>query len=73
VIAEYIGVALAHALLQLDGAAHSINHARKLDEHSVACCLNNATVVLCDLGVDQLASMRLEPFKRAFLVSAHQA
>jgi hypothetical protein len=25
-----------------------------------------------DLRVDQLAAMRLEPFKRAFLVSAHQ-
>jgi hypothetical protein len=30
------GVALDHAVLHLDGAAHSVNHAAELDDGSIA-------------------------------------
>ena len=72
-VLRHIGVALAHAALDLGGAGDRVHHARELHQHAVAGELDDAPLVLGDLGVDQLVAMRLERGKRAGLVSAHEA
>ena len=49
------GVALDHAVLHLDGAAHGVDHAAKLDERAVAGALDDAAVMRGDGGIDQIA------------------
>ena len=48
------GVALDHAVLHLDGAAHGVDHAAKLDETAVAGALDDAPMMRGDRGVDQI-------------------
>jgi hypothetical protein len=66
------GVALGHAALNFDGAAHRVDDAGELDEQPVARGLDDAPLVLGDLAVDQLRAMRLEALERVLLVDAHQ-
>src|SRR5208282_2647620 len=49
------GVALGHAVLHLDGAVHSVDHAAELDEDAVAGALHNAPVMRGDGGINQIA------------------
>jgi hypothetical protein len=58
--------------LDLDRAAHRVDDARELDEQPVARGLDDASLVLGDLAVDQLRTMRLEALERTLLVDAHQ-
>ena len=51
----HVGIALAHAALDLGGAGDRVHHARELDQHAVAGQLDDAALVLGDPGVDQLA------------------
>ena len=67
-----IGVALAHLALDLSGAGDRIHHARKLDQHAVAGQLDDATLVLGDLGVEKLLAMRVERRERRRLIDAHE-
>src|SRR5207253_7963218 len=53
-----LGIAVDHRPLNLDGAAHRIDDARKLHQHAVAGGLDNPAVMLPDFGVDKLAAMR---------------
>ena len=62
-----------HAPLHFDRATHSVDDARELDEQAVAGRLDDATLVLGDLRVDQLTPVRLERGERAALVVAHAA
>ena len=62
---RHVGVALGHRPLQLDGAAHRIDDARKLDEQPVAGGLDDAAPMLLDLGVRELAPDRLQRGERA--------
>ena len=62
------GVALDHAVLHLDGAAHGIDHAAELDEAPVAGALHYATVMHGDGRIDQIAPERPQPCQRTFLV-----
>ena len=64
------GVALDHAVLHLDGAAHGVDHAAELDEAAVAGALDDAPVMRGDGGVDQIAAQAPEPRQRAILVRA---
>ena len=64
------GVALDHAVLHLDGAAHGVDHAAELDEHAVAGALHHAPVMHGDGRIDQIAPKRPEPRQRAILVGA---
>ena len=48
--------ALDHAVLDLDGATHGINHAAELDDATVACALHHATMMDGDGGIDQIAA-----------------
>ena len=64
------GVALDHAVLYLDGAAHSVDNAAELNETSVAGALHHAPVMHGDGGIDQIAAERPQPRQRAILVRA---
>ena len=63
-------VALDHAILHLDGAAHGIDYAAELDEDAVASALDHAPVMRGDGGIDQIAAQRAEPRQCAILVGA---
>jgi putative ABC transport system substrate-binding protein len=65
-------IAFDHTALNVDSAAHGIDHTDELHQHPVAGRLDNTAPVLGDLGVDQFLAMRLELEQRAFLVDAHQ-
>jgi hypothetical protein len=66
------GVPLRHRLLHRDGAAHCIDDAWKFDQHAVAGGLDDPTVVLGGLQIDELMAQRFEAFVRAFLIRPHQ-
>ncbi len=68
----HLGVAVRHRPLDLDGAAHRIDDARKFHQHAVAGGLDDAPVMLPDFRVDELAAMRLQAVEGAFLVRSHQ-
>jgi hypothetical protein len=65
-------VALDHAVLHLDGAAHGVDNAAKLDDASVAGALHYATVMDTDGRGDQIAPERPKPCQRTFLVAARE-
>ena len=50
------GVALDHAALDFDRAAHRVDHAAELDEAAVASALDETAVVCGDGRVDQVAA-----------------
>ena len=50
--------------LQLGPTAQGVYHACKFRQHSVASVLHDATAMLLDLRISQLAEMRLEPLVR---------
>jgi hypothetical protein len=64
------GVALDHAVLRLDGAAHGIHDATELDECAVARSLHDAPVMHGDGRIDQIAAQRSQPGKRAIFIGA---
>jgi hypothetical protein len=49
-------VALDHAILHLDRAAHGVNHAAELDEAAVACTLDDAAMMRGYRGINQIAA-----------------
>jgi hypothetical protein len=69
----HLRLALAHAALDLHGAADRVDHAGKFRKHSVAGVLYDPAAVLGDLRIDQFLEMSLEPLVRALLIGAHQA
>ena len=62
-------VALDHAGLHLDRAAHRVDHAAKLDDDAVARALDDAPAMGGDGGVDQVAAKSPKARKGAVLVS----
>ena len=66
-------VALGHPTLHGDRTGHGLNDARELDQNAVAGRLDDATLVVGDLRVDQLAAMDTQPCQRPRLILAHQA
>ena len=70
---RHIGVALAHLALDLGGAGDRVHHARELHQHAVAGQLDDAPLMLGDLGVDEFLAMRVERRERRRLVDAHEA
>ena len=66
------GVALDHAVLHLDGAAHGIDDASELYEDAVARPLHYAPVMRCDGGIDQIAPQPAQSRKGALLVGASE-
>ena len=62
------GVALDHAVLHLDRAAHGVDHAAKLDEASVASALDDAPMMGGDGGIDEIAAEAPQARQGAILV-----
>ena len=65
-------VALDHAVLHFDRAAHRVDHAAKLDEAAVAGAFNDAAVMEGDGRIDQVAAQRPEPRQNAILVRSRE-
>jgi hypothetical protein len=68
----HLRAAVRHRPLDLDGAAHRIDDARKFHKHAVAGGFDDPPVMLPDLRVDELATMRLQAVEGAFLIRSHQ-
>ncbi len=62
------GVALGHADLDFDCAAHGVDHAAELDEDPVAGALDDAAAVHRDRRIDEVAPKRPQPGQSPFLV-----
>ena len=54
-LGRHAGVALDKAALHLDGAAHGIDHAAKLDQAAVAGSLDDPPMMRVDCGIDKIA------------------
>ena len=67
------GVALKHAVLHLDRAAHSVDDAAELDEKSITHTFHHAAVVHRNSRVDQVTAERAKPRQRAILVRPRHA
>ena len=65
------GVPLGHTALNIDGVRNRIDRAAELDQRPVARRLDDATIVLDDLGMEKLRPQGFEPRERTFLVSPH--
>ena len=63
-------VALDHAVLHFDGAAHRVDHAAELDNRAVAGALDDATVMHGDGRIDQIAAQRPQPRQDAIFVGS---
>jgi hypothetical protein len=68
-----IVVALKHAALNVDGAAHCVNNANEFHQHPISRGFNNSTTVFCYLGIDQFSAMCFELPQRAFFIGTHQS
>ena len=66
------GVALGHAVLHFDGAAHGVDHAAELDENAVAGSFDDASVMRVDGGIDQIAAQPTQARERAILVRSRE-
>src|ERR1700682_4258660 len=67
-----VGIALGHAALHLDRAAHRIDDAGEFHQYAVAGGFDNAAAVLLDLEVDEVAPDCLQRRQSALLIGAHQ-
>ena len=65
-------VALDHAVLHFDRAAHGVDHAAKFDQAAVAGALDDAPMMGGDGGVDQIAAQPPQPRQGAILVRARE-
>src|SRR5690242_8168243 len=61
-------IPLDHAILHLDGAAHGVDNAAKLDQHAITRAFDDASVVQGNGRIDQVTSESPEPRKRPLLV-----
>ena len=71
-IRRQAGIALDHAILHLDGAAHGVDDAAELHQRPVAGALHDASLVHGDGGIDQVAAQRPQPCQSPILVRACQ-
>ena len=67
------GVALGHRVLDFNGAAHSLDHTRKLDERAVAGGLDDTTAMTCDRRIEKTGAQSPEPRKCPLLVGVSGA
>ena len=62
-----------HGTLDVDRALDSVNHAGELDQRAIAHQLNDASVVLCNLGINDVVAGGLEIGKGSGLILAHES
>jgi hypothetical protein len=55
------GIPLDHAVLYLNSAAHSLDHAAKLNERTVTRTFDNSAMMHCDGWIDQVTAERPQP------------
>ena len=67
------GVALDHAVLDLDRAAHGVDHAAELDDEPVARAFHQAAVMGGDRRIGEIAPQRAEIRQRAVLIRPGKA
>ena len=67
------GIALDHAVLHLDGAAHGVDHATKFDKRAIACPLHDAPMMHGDGRINQVALERPQSRQCAILIGACQS
>ena len=65
-------VALGHAALHLDGAAHRIDHAAELNNCAVAGALDDSPVMHRDGGIYEVAAERSQPCQNPVLVGPRE-
>ena len=63
-------VALDHAILDFNRAAHGVDHRAKLDNCPIAGALDDAAAMHGNDWVDEIAAQRPKPRKQAILVSS---
>ena len=66
--ARHAGVALDHADLDFDRAAHGVDHAAELGDEPVARALDDTPVMRSDGGIDQIATEAPQARQGAILV-----
>src|SRR5580698_441109 len=66
-------IALDHAVLDRDGAAHGVDYAAKLDDDSVAGALDDPPAMRSNGGIHQIAVQLPQPRERSLLVGAHKS
>ena len=59
--ARHASVALDHAVLDFNGAAHCVDHTAELDDDAVAGALDDAAVMRGDRGINQIAAQAPQP------------
>src|SRR5206468_653320 len=67
-----VALAVEHAALDFGGAAHRVDDAGEFRQETVAGGLDDAALVLANLGLDEFAAMGAQARDRAFLVGADQ-
>jgi hypothetical protein len=71
-VGRHAGVALDHAVLHLDGAAHGVDHTAEFDQCAVAGTLDYAPIMYGDGRIDQIAAERPQPRECAIFVGASE-
>jgi hypothetical protein len=56
----HVGIALGHAPLDINSAAHRIHHAAELSQQSIPGVLDNSATAFSDFGIDERAQVILE-------------
>src|SRR5262249_6943369 len=67
------GVALRHVPLEHDSTFNGVDYAAELGEQPVAHELEDAPVMLLDLGLEEVLAMRAHPLEGVRLVLLHEA
>lgn len=67
------GIALDHAVLDLDRAANSVHDAAEFDDRSIARALDDTTVMYSNCGIDQIATQGSQPRENSVLVGPGKA
>lgn len=70
---RYLSVAPGHRSLDSHRAGYSLHNAGVLDENAVASRLDDAAMMLGDVGVNDLTPNDLKPAKGSALVLTHQS
>src|ERR1700737_3951850 len=68
----HLGIALGHATLHVDSAAHRVDYTGEFQQQAVARGLDDAATVLSDLRVKKLLPMGLQSGQRRAVVAAHE-
>ena len=66
-------IPLRHLFLDRHGTGYGIDGAGELDQHTVACRLDDAPLMSSDCRIDHLAAVSLQCLKRSDLVRAHKS